>query len=379
MSSTTFSSLTHPIAKGRELIQAFGAWWLKGFLDLFPQRVADWLVDDSGRALVLASEADATALYLKTGRGNLLASSRISGADYAPHLIDAFLRSHRLSRAQVSVGLGLPQELIFCRSFALPLVTRRALDAVVLQDLLVKTPFQLNDIHHAHRAHRTADKLAVSQSVVRRAHVAAAAESLGLELEEVDFIEPPGGEQDGGPLRIVTKRSSVVKQGGWLQGISLALAAMAFLLAGTALGMRYHHQQVLLDRLRSEVADSTVKARSVQEVIDKLRQEQAILQRLRAKRDEPGLLDIWEEATRIVPAHTWLSELRLLEASEGRQVVMTGFSAAAASLVGFLDQSAVFGEASLVGPIAVDPAEGKERFIIQARLKLPASPRAASR
>jgi hypothetical protein len=36
-------------------------------------------------------------------------------------------------------------------------------------------------------------------------------------------------------------------------------------------------------------------------------------------------------------------------------------------------------EAALVGPIAVDPAEGKERFIIQAKLRAPASPKAASR
>jgi general secretion pathway protein L len=58
---------------------------------------------------------------------------------------------------------------------------------------------------------------------------------------------------------------------------------------------------------------------------------------------------------------------------------MTGFSAAAASLVALLDASAVFTEASLVGPIAVDPAEGKERFIIQAKLKPPASSKTALR
>jgi general secretion pathway protein L len=127
------------------------------------------------------------------------------------------------------------------------------------------------------------------------------------------------------------------------------------------------------------VAAATAKARSVQGVIDKLQQEQARVLRLRARREEPALLEIWEEATRILPAHTWLSELRLAETAEGRQVVMTGFSAAAASLVALLDASAVFTEASLVGPIAVDPAEGKERFIIQAKLKPPASSKTALR
>jgi hypothetical protein len=73
--------------------------------------------------------------------------------------------------------------------------------------------------------------------------------------------------------------------------------------------------------------------------------------------------------SRILPPHTWLSELRPSETPEGRQVVMTGFSAAAASLVGLIDRSSLFGEAALVGAVTVDEAERKERFVIQARLR----------
>ena len=91
------------------------------------------------------------------------------------------------------------------------------------------------------------------------------------------------------------------------------------------------------------------------------------------------MLEVWEEATRILPPHSWLSELRLSETAERRQVVMSGFSAAAARLVGLIDASAIFTDAALAGPIAVDPAEGKERFIIQAHVKGPAKPRTAAR
>jgi general secretion pathway protein L len=171
---------------------------------------------------------------------------------------------------------------------------------------------------------------------------------------------------------------SSARQSRWVARISIGLVATALLLALWALGARYHRQQLALDTVRAEVAAAAAKAKGVQDVIDKLRQEQALLLRLRARRNEPGLADIWEEATRILPAHTWLSELRLSDASEGRQVVITGFSAAAATLVGLLDRSTVFAEASLVGPITVDASEGKERFIIQMKLKPPASSTAAS-
>jgi general secretion pathway protein L len=135
----------------------------------------------------------------------------------------------------------------------------------------------------------------------------------------------------------------------------------------------------VLDELQAKVGAATAKAKSVLGAIERRDQQQALLLRLRGKRDEVGLMDFWEEATRLLPAHTWLSELRLSEASGERQVVMMGLSGAAASLIGLLDQSSIFSEASLVGPIAADPAEGRERFIIQAKLKPPASPRAASR
>jgi hypothetical protein len=57
----------------------------------------------------------------------------------------------------------------------------------------------------------------------------------------------------------------------------------------------------------------------------------------------------------------------------------TGFSAAAASLVPLIDQSVIFSEASLAGPISVDQAENRERFVIQATVGKTAKPRTAAR
>jgi general secretion pathway protein L len=248
-----------------------------------------------------------------------------------------------------------------------------------MQDLVAKTPFQLEDIHHAHQVHRAGDKFVVSQSVVRRAHVAAAAGTLGLEPEQIVFIEAAGAGDDDGPAPTISLGSSSQGRSRWIGRLAFTLAVTALLLAITALGTRYYQQQMTLDALAGDVTTAAAKAKSVREVLDKVELDKTALLRLRAKRREPGLLDIWEEATRILPAHTWLSELRLSETQDQSQVVMMGFSAAAASLIGLLDQSAIFMEASLVGPIAVDPSEGKERFIIQAKLRPPATTKAASR
>jgi general secretion pathway protein L len=378
-SVTSFSSAGAGIAKGRELFKRFGQWWVREFLDLFPQRGADWLLDSGARALVLAPGANAVVLHLETDRGRQLASSRISRDASAFSRIDEFLRIHRQSRALVSIGARLSDELIFCRRFVVPLATRSRLETVIVQDLLTKTPFQLDDIYHGHRVTRAGNTLVVSQSVIRRAHVIAEAESLGLQPDEINFIEPFHREADDTPPRIVIKAPSTANQDRWVQRLALGLAVSVLFLAGGMLGHSYYRQQEILDGLHSEIAVATAKARKVLSTIEKLQQEQAIVLSVREKRGEPGLLDLWEEATRALPTHTWLSELRLSETPDGRQVVMTGHSAAAASLIGLLDQSALFTDASLVGPIAVDPTEGRERFILQAKLKSTAFSKAPSR
>ena len=114
-----------------------------------------------------------------------------------------------------------------------------------------------------------------------------------------------------------------------------------------------------------------VKAQRVRAMLDKLEAERAGVMRLRSQKNAPGVLDAWEEVTRVLPSHSWLTELRLtdLPGAQEQQLVITGVSPAAASLVGLIDRSALFREAALTAPISIDPTEGKERFAIQAKLR----------
>jgi general secretion pathway protein L len=147
-----------------------------------------------------------------------------------------------------------------------------------------------------------------------------------------------------------------------------------------AAGLTYWRQAAVLDELDAKIAAARGKAQQVRAAIDKLEQKQATLLRLRTRKaEEPGLLDAWEEATRVLPSHSWLTELRLSETSDKRQISMSGFSAAAASLVGMIDQSPYFADTALTSPIALDSVEQRERFALQAKLKRPEPVRRASR
>jgi hypothetical protein len=105
-----------------------------------------------------------------------------------------------------------------------------------------------------------------------------------------------------------------------MQRIAFGLAVSALLLAGTALGTRYYRQQEVLDGLHAETAVAAAKAKVVLGMIDKLQQQQAIVLSIRGKRDEPGLLDLWEETTRVLP----LGMLRPVSGARSQAIMSAG-------------------------------------------------------
>lgn len=116
------------------------------------------------------------------------------------------------------------------------------------------------------------------------------------------------------------------------------------------------------------------KAKQVRALVDQLQEKKNALLSLRRQRNEaPGLIDLWEETTRVLPSHSWISEFRLVEPAgkHEQQVTISGFSSAAPSLVGIIDSSSLLFDAALTSPIAFDAAEGRERFTLQAKVKMP--------
>jgi general secretion pathway protein L len=95
---------------------------------------------------------------------------------------------------------------------------------------------------------------------------------------------------------------------------------------------------------------------------------------------EVGVLGVWDELSRILPDHTFLTETRLADG----KVTLSGFSADAARLVRIIDQSPMFSGATLAAAITPDANEHKDRFSITFKLRgaralrPPGSPRGSS-
>src|SRR6516165_1556681 len=171
----------------RDLWHGFARWYAAEFLDLLPRRTAAWLVGRGRKALALAVEGDAIVMTLMGDGREELAQARVNRTDYGAESIERFLGGQGLARSDVTIGIRLPDEQIFGRRLVLPREAASALEDIARQDLVRKTPFRLQDIHHGH-AMSTSEapgKIVLRQWIVRRELLDAAVASLAIDLGHV--------------------------------------------------------------------------------------------------------------------------------------------------------------------------------------------------
>jgi general secretion pathway protein L len=257
----------------------------------------------------------------------------------------------------------------------LPLEAGDSIDEIVAESLLKKTPFKPDDIYCDHVALKATEgnKISVWQWVARRNLVHESLSRLQVNSENVALVVGDHDTVGGGPPPAIKLRPRTQVRKSLVKNYALALTCSAGVLALVAGGLRYWHQQTILDHLETQTAAIKSKAQRVRALVDRLQEKQNVLHHLRRQRDNvPGLIDVWEEATRVLPSHTWLTELRLeTSGKQEQQMIIIGFSAAAPSLVGIVDSSSLFSDAVLTAPVSLDPVERVERFALQAKVVLP--------
>jgi general secretion pathway protein L len=357
----------YDLARLREQVSRIGAWWLEEFLNLLPARYATFLKGKGRPTLIVGYAGGVLGLRLQNAGVNLDEGQSVAAEDAAA-AVDTFLSRHNLDRREVDIGLRLPEELVFGRDIVLPLEARASIDAIAAQDLARKTPFKAASIYCDHQIDRIdSGRILVRQWITRRQPVERAANELGMQPAELGFVR--FGEQQAAPSIRLSRETRA--RSLW-QAVLPVLCCSAVVLAMLSGYLKYTSQQTTLDRLEADIAVTSRKAQQVRQTIDQLRQRRDALVRLRLQRSEaPGLIDLWEEMTRILPQHSWLTELRLVEGSGGReaQVMMSGFSGAAPSLVGIVGGSRLFSDAALTSAVAFDANEGRERFSLQAKVR----------
>jgi general secretion pathway protein L len=368
------ASSHHLSSSSRPLLGQIGAglsslarWWIGEFLALFPTRIAQTLVDAGDRNLLIRPGEAEIEFMLRNGSGTPLARTKLPSTVDVRTAIEAILRDRKLTAKLVVIGIELPAEELFRRQILLPKEAHASIPAIAAQDLLRKTPFRLDDVYHDYAARPSGQKILVSQAVILRTLVEKAASGLGLRPDELSFVESAPSADGEQPFRV--RLHPIKPQASWLPKAFAGLTVTSLLLLGLAPMLESQRQQAVLEELSAQLTKARAQAQQVRATLDKAQQERSTLDNLRARKWEAAnTLDIWEEMSRVLPDESWVSELRISESPDrkDRKVVVTGFSSAAADLVAIIDKSPLFQDVAVTAPIVIDPAEQRERFVLQA-------------
>jgi general secretion pathway protein L len=337
------------------LWQGFVSWWLAEFRAAVP---SDWQSRIHGEAApVLLIKHDRDFVICEITSAKVSAERRFPLPLFGAAALSTWLGECGLTRDQVIAGLALDRSLFFPREFILPKPALAALPKILEQEIVRRTPFQPSEIWHAATvAEAAADDLApgvvaMHHWIIRKDRAEAALADLGLAAGDVDFLS------DGGALPLIPLRQVEQQDPPWAKRAVKLLAVAA---VGAA----------LLGLLAFEWCQSSA-ANKLEASLEQAAQGGTVTSgvnqasRLFSRKADAGVLEVWDELSRILPDHTFLTEARIVDG----KVTVSGFSADAAGLVRSIDQSTLFTGATLVAAITPDANERKDRFSLAFRVR----------
>ncbi len=326
----------------------FARWWLSELRQMIPSGWLSWVDGGAAPRLLIWRDRDFVVCRLSSGTGMMEGRLPIQGFGVAG--LTAWLSECGLRREQVIIGPVIRRDLFLLRDLSMPKAALPALPKILDQEVLRRTPFQLADIWHAGIlvVDRAPDVVAVHHWIIRKDRAEAALAELGFQANDIDFLatSDAGGEF----VPVISFRATREEDPPWAR-------AAVKLLAAAGLGV------VIFGLVALEWSQASV-ATSIEASLIEAREgdhdglNQAT--RLFAMKADVGILEIWDELSRVLPDHTFLTETRVADGT----VTLSGFSADAARLVRIIDQSPLFSDAALAAAITPDAAEHKDRFSI---------------
>ncbi|WP_045225079.1 PilN domain-containing protein [Methyloterricola oryzae] len=338
-------------------VAKFFRWWGGELAFLIPERLRKILIRRRPRLFLrMAGEGVACTLIDETGAremGEFLLDD--AGSQQREAL---FSGNVELEDAEV-ILLLLPEQSLR-KSMKLPFAAEENLMQVLAFEMDRLTPFKADQVYYAARvAERLNDtrQIKVEMVLTPRAKLDPLMEELtaaGWRPIRVDVGPEPLG-YDLLPEKYRPPRNPLPQI---LNGVA---AGIFLLLLGAVLLFPIAMNKGMVEQLQREMKATSKVAAEVESLkndAEKLVHENGFLQR--KKQNEPAMVDMLEEMTKVTPDQTWLNGLQYRD----RKVVIQGQSPTASSLIERFEASPYFKNTSFVSPVTKDVASGQERFQI---------------
>lgn len=347
-----------------DTISRFFMWWFGELAACVPCRVREFFQGRSAALALTHTDGDITFTLHQGGRSRDLGTIRFDSA-LEPHRALAQL-ARGTSLRDLEVIVNLPGDRVPRRSVTLPLATQENLREVLGFEIDRHTPFKAGEVAFDYRVtgkdaenkRLTVDLAVVPRELVEQA--SALANSFGLRPDRIGLA---GDEaQWGRPLNFLPRGNSSgypAVQRWLLVGLTLGVAVLGMVAAYLPL---YAKERSLAAR-QAQLAASHAAALDAEELKNRL---SARLDHGRFLIDRrlstPAATGLLAEVSERLPNDTWLLEMRW----HGKNLALSGFSPAAATLIQGLEQSPLLSEVRFESPVTADPRVRRERFNISA-------------
>lgn len=338
-------------------LDKFWRWWSGELASLVPVRLRK-LVGAGRPRLVLARGEGVLRLALADAEGpRPLGEWALDEA--APGFGEQWLAANpEWEEAELVLRLEPGQCLV--KVFKLPAVAEENLQQVVAFEMDRLTPFKAEQVYFDVKLlERLAEsrQIRVELALVPRAKLDLVLDELAASGWRPGRVEAAGGaaRHDLMPEKFRGPQSRLPKLA------AIASAALLFCLLLAVLVLPIVKNRGLLAELQREakaVGKVAQEVQALREDAEKLANENGFL--VQRKRQEPAMVDMLEELTRVIPDSTSLNGLQYRE----HKIIIQGQSPAASSLIERMEASPYFKNTSFVSPVTKDVSSGQERFQI---------------
>lgn len=346
---------------------AFLAWWGGELRAVLPPRWRSWF--GVGADWYLLQAVGERWTLRRRGQAEPLAGWD-EAAEGTPALAFNTALQH-VEHEDLRVALLLPEAVVLRRTLQLPLAARDNLQQVAGFEMDRQTPFSAAQVYYAVRelnAPAPAGRCAVELVAVTRSTLdplLARVRAQGMSIDAVDVAQA----EDRLGVNLLPS-DQIPRRAHPRRRLNLILAAVVVALLLLVGGEWVHNREAALTRMQAEVASMRGDARQVAELRQQLQDNAGAAGFLATrKKDTVSILSILDDATQRLPAGTWLERFSV---DNTGQIGMQGQSQQAAKLLDALKDSPVITDAGFQGSIQPDPATGKERFYLTAKVKQPA-------
>lgn len=336
-------------------------WWLSELAGMIPEQVKR-ILKPARSHIILALRSDGLAvLYSASGETKDIAFLPV-GDTWSPESLTAAIPEPRIRRQilrdSLPVALHVSARKALLVRMTLPAAIKTDLARVLQFEMDRRTPFSVENAYFTHRVLPGSPdgKLNILMTVVAKATVTEALDAIAsLKLKprcvmvEATDGQPasgnllPGAERDTDRLRLPLRIAAAT-------GVLMLVAGLYTVWRDS------EHAVAVLRRDMASLRQTVEQVETARKEIERLKTASAFLAERR--RTSVPVTAMLAELTRVMPDDTWLTQLSMTD----DKLQLSGYSAAAASLIRQVTQSPAFRAPQFRSAVTQDAAVGRERF-----------------